>query len=109
VLKRGKYYIESPYPEVLLELLKNPTIAAARVREGEADGAFQTSEALTEMSANTDMLNVAVVPNKEASNTGKSILVLLYLSCFTYLLTCLLTYLFTCYSTRQPAGRTRGR
>ncbi|CAB1100501.1 unnamed protein product [Ectocarpus sp. CCAP 1310/34] len=37
VLKHNKHYIESPFPEVLRELLKNPTVSQARLGEEEEE------------------------------------------------------------------------
>eukprot|EP00903_Cladosiphon_okamuranus_P009613 g9151.t1 len=37
VLKHNKHYIESPFPEVLRELLKNPTVSQARLGEDEEE------------------------------------------------------------------------
>lgn len=53
VLQQNKFFVESPYPEVLKRLLKDATIQAARVAPaptlngtGDADGGFVKSRAL---------------------------------------------------------------
>ncbi|GAX74989.1 hypothetical protein CEUSTIGMA_g2435.t1 [Chlamydomonas eustigma] len=49
VLKRNKFYVESPYPEVLKELMKDSVISKARL-EGE-EGVLVVSKALKERAA----------------------------------------------------------
>ena len=47
VLKRNKYFLESPHPEVLQKLLKDPVIQECRLRinNDEADGKTATAVA----------------------------------------------------------------
>ncbi|CAM9418784.1 unnamed protein product [Chrysoparadoxa australica] len=75
VLKKNQYHVESPYPEILRELLTNPDIDDARVLEGEMEdeekqeGAtgvkpakregFDVSEAAQEMDANLGYKDLA--------------------------------------------------
>ena len=52
VLKDNKFFVESQFPEVLRELLKNPTIKSARIAEGDgADGAGATASGFIEAAA----------------------------------------------------------
>jgi DNA excision repair protein ERCC-3 len=60
VLKHNKFYVESDFPEVLRELLRDPTIAQARVVEDatstkDADG-FLTTNKAEEMKENLHIL-----------------------------------------------------
>ncbi|KAG5180679.1 P-loop containing nucleoside triphosphate hydrolase protein [Tribonema minus] len=64
VLKRGRYYVESPHPDVLRALLKDREIETARIKgddeeEGEAGGEFIQSEAAQEMDANLEFKQLA--------------------------------------------------
>ena len=61
VLKHNKFYVESEFPMVLRELLRDPTIAQARVKEDvnaanvDAEG-FVTTNKAEEMKENLDIL-----------------------------------------------------
>jgi DNA excision repair protein ERCC-3 len=61
VLKHNKFYVESEFPMVLRELLRDPTIAQARVKEDvnaanvDADG-FVTTNKAEEMKENLEIL-----------------------------------------------------
>ena len=61
VLKHNKFYVESEFPMVLRELLRDPTIAQARVKEDvnaanvDAEG-FVTTDKAEEMKENLDIL-----------------------------------------------------
>ena len=60
VLKHNKFYVESEFPNVLRELLRDPTIAQARVKEDaaaqvDADG-FVTQSKAEEMKENLQIL-----------------------------------------------------
>jgi DNA excision repair protein ERCC-3 len=60
VLKHNKFYVESEYPEVLRELLRDPTIAQARIQEDVEnvdDHGFLTQEKAEEMKENLHMLD----------------------------------------------------
>eukprot|EP00953_Heterococcus_sp_UTEX-ZZ885_P001316 1221-Heterococcus_DN1.PRE.2 len=55
----GKYYVESPYPEVLRAILQDREIEAARVKddneeEGEGVSEFIQTDAAEEMDANLE-------------------------------------------------------
>lgn len=59
VLKHNKFYVESEYPEVLRELLRDPTIAQARIQEDVEnvdDHGFLTQTKAEEMKENLQML-----------------------------------------------------
>jgi len=59
VLKHNKFYVESEYPEVLRELLRDPTIAQARIQEDVEnvdDHGFLTQTKAEEMKENLHML-----------------------------------------------------
>jgi hypothetical protein len=60
VLKNNKFYIESQYPEVLRELLRNPTIRDARIIE-------ETMEAVAESSSSSSAAAAAVMANASTS------------------------------------------
>jgi len=59
VLKHNKFYVESEFPEVLRELLRDPTIAQARIQEDVEnvdDHGFLTNTKQEEMKENLEML-----------------------------------------------------
>ncbi|GAB4834440.1 General transcription and DNA repair factor IIH helicase subunit xpb1 [Ancistrocladus abbreviatus] len=58
VLKKNRYFIESPYPEVLKKLLKDDIIAKARISAESAHGTdgFTVSKALGEIRSDHDQL-----------------------------------------------------
>ncbi|CAJ1946281.1 unnamed protein product [Cylindrotheca closterium] len=59
VLKHNKFYVESEFPEVLRELLRDPTIAQARIQEDVEnvdDHGFLTNTKQEEMKENLQML-----------------------------------------------------
>lgn len=59
VLKHNKFYFESEFPEVLRELLRDPTIAQARIQEDVEnvdDHGFLTNTKQEEMKENLEML-----------------------------------------------------
>lgn len=59
VLKHNKFYVESEYPEALRELLRDPTIAQARIQEDVEnldDHGFLTQTKAEEMKENLHML-----------------------------------------------------
>ncbi|KAL3945455.1 MAG: hypothetical protein SGBAC_000426 [Bacillariaceae sp.] len=59
VLKHNKFYVESEFPEVLRELLRDPTIAQARIQddmENVDDHGFLTNTKQEEMKENLQML-----------------------------------------------------
>jgi hypothetical protein len=63
VLQRNKFLVESPYPEVLQELLQDETISKARVAPEEEDtggGGFTVSRRLAE-SAAADLAKVEAI------------------------------------------------
>ncbi|OZJ05509.1 putative DNA repair helicase ercc3 [Bifiguratus adelaidae] len=66
VLKRNKYYVESGYPDILQELLKDPVISAARelnTEEDTGDKGLLTSKAPTGKD-----LTIAGFKNKESKD-----------------------------------------
>jgi len=61
VLKDNKFYVESSYPEVLRDLLRDPLISQTRIKENsnssDGDG-FVVGDAAVEMDENLQILNV---------------------------------------------------
>lgn len=58
VLKDNKYFVESQYPEILRELLKNPNIRKYRVIEQSTDGSAATSEFVQDIAPMEDSRNL---------------------------------------------------
>lgn len=58
VLKDNKYFVESQYPEILRELLKNPSIRKYRVVDAAVDGSGTTSEFVQDVAPVEDSRNL---------------------------------------------------
>lgn len=71
VLKHNKFYVESEFPEVLRELLRDPTIAQARIQEDVEnvdDHGFLTNTKQEEMKENLQMLRE---PDDDSDDEGE--------------------------------------
>lgn len=66
VLKDNKFHVESQYPEILRELLKNPTIANSRVIETEEETTENETEAVK--NKQTENFTKSVAPTEDRRN-----------------------------------------
>lgn len=57
VLKHNKYFVESPYPEVLQKLLKDPVIQECRLRKNIED---EKEEIITNIQSKTKIPQVII-------------------------------------------------
>jgi DNA excision repair protein ERCC-3 len=79
VLKHNKFYVESEFPMVLRELLRDPTIAQARIQEDPSDAAntglidehgFLTQTKAEEMKENLHMMREPDEDSDDDNNNG---------------------------------------